>query len=251
MAPPEMVWSNLRKNARIRWLSALLTIAAATSALFVQACYWDNHPLELLAPVFVLALPIFLLMFLLYSRPLWQRPVKMIRDATWSGKCRWLFIATVLMNTTTIIFWVRSCSREEVIVWFENWGRNATGLMVHSAVGTVQVQLSLALNVNVATMSPQHFAYISTFDASLRPSLGTFLFRTGPQSVFLGIPHLALVLFFTIPVTCAVGLKIFRSARDRTPICRQCSYNLTGNTSGVCPECGTAINAIAESPPTP
>ena len=25
-----------------------------------------------------------------------------------------------------------------------------------------------------------------------------------------------------------------------TGLCRACSYNLTGNTSGVCPECGTA-----------
>ena len=25
------------------------------------------------------------------------------------------------------------------------------------------------------------------------------------------------------------------------PICVQCHYNLTGNTSGTCPECGTPI----------
>ena len=41
----------------------------------------------------------------------------------------------------------------------------------------------------------------------------------------------------------AVGREV---ARDRTRIppqsCRQCGYNLTGNTSGVCPECGTAIS---------
>lgn len=28
---------------------------------------------------------------------------------------------------------------------------------------------------------------------------------------------------------------------DNGPQCRKCSYNLTGNVSGVCPECGTAI----------
>ena len=27
----------------------------------------------------------------------------------------------------------------------------------------------------------------------------------------------------------------------KTPVCPRCYYNLTGNTSGTCPECGTAI----------
>jgi hypothetical protein len=26
------------------------------------------------------------------------------------------------------------------------------------------------------------------------------------------------------------------------PWCKNCAYNLTGNTSGICPECGTSIN---------
>jgi hypothetical protein len=40
-------------------------------------------------------------------------------------------------------------------------------------------------------------------------------------------------------------LMIQRGAAGR---CLSCGYNLTGNTSGVCPECGTA--AAAENPPT-
>ena len=39
-----------------------------------------------------------------------------------------------------------------------------------------------------------------------------------------------------------VGLDRRRSrSRHRTSGCRSCGYNLTGNTSGVCPECGTAV----------
>jgi hypothetical protein len=31
------------------------------------------------------------------------------------------------------------------------------------------------------------------------------------------------------------------------PSCRVCQYNLTGNLSGICPECGTPITAAATS----
>ena len=33
------------------------------------------------------------------------------------------------------------------------------------------------------------------------------------------------------------------------PTCRHCGYNLTGNTSGRCPECGTSLSSPA--PPVP
>ena len=42
--------------------------------------------------------------------------------------------------------------------------------------------------------------------------------------------------------------RLMDRKRDRG-ICRVCKYDLTGNVSGVCPECGTAIEENAESPP--
>ncbi len=33
-----------------------------------------------------------------------------------------------------------------------------------------------------------------------------------------------------------------RLRADKTPHCRLCNYNLTGNVSGICPECGTVIS---------
>jgi len=35
-----------------------------------------------------------------------------------------------------------------------------------------------------------------------------------------------------------VGWRFF-NAKHNPPACKQCGYNLTGNVSGVCPECGT------------
>jgi hypothetical protein len=50
------------------------------------------------------------------------------------------------------------------------------------------------------------------------------------------------LLFLAMP---AVWLLMWWSAQRRTEqgICSSCGYSLTGNTSGACPECGTAINS--------
>jgi hypothetical protein len=48
--------------------------------------------------------------------------------------------------------------------------------------------------------------------------------------------------YFSFVVACLVRLAFFL-IRPRTVEggCQECGYNLTGNESGVCPECGTAI----------
>ena len=59
-----------------------------------------------------------------------------------------------------------------------------------------------------------------------------------PSGYFLGLG--ATVLLFH-----AICLALFSLLADVTKfhpwICRTCSYDLTGNVSGVCPECGTKI----------
>ena len=62
---------------------------------------------------------------------------------------------------------------------------------------------------------------------------------------YLGVylPYWCLLLL-TIPLP-AMWLIRFRRARIRLhrSLCLACGYNLKGNTSGVCPECGGAIKA--------
>jgi hypothetical protein len=77
-----------------------------------------------------------------------------------------------------------------------------------------------------------------------------FVFRPAPTSPLIpamlavSVPNWLAVLISASPV--AVLLIRFRrttraGVRHRANLCSACGYNLTGNVSGVCPECGTPI----------
>jgi hypothetical protein len=50
------------------------------------------------------------------------------------------------------------------------------------------------------------------------------------------------LLFAIVPALCLYGAIRRRRLRS-SGLCQACGYNLTGNTSGVCPECGTPATA--------
>jgi hypothetical protein len=53
----------------------------------------------------------------------------------------------------------------------------------------------------------------------------------------------AVITSGVLPASWAIGKlrKNERNRRARTGLCVACGYNLDGNISGVCPECGTAV----------
>jgi predicted amidophosphoribosyltransferase len=58
--------------------------------------------------------------------------------------------------------------------------------------------------------------------------------------------HFALDAWFFIVLLCLYPLRhvvgaIMRRSRRRRGLCPKCAYNLIGNNSGVCPECGRKI----------
>lgn len=60
-----------------------------------------------------------------------------------------------------------------------------------------------------------------------------------PLDGHLTLPHSLFFTLFAIP-----AIILWRHSRRRGPNdCRKCGYNLTGNTSGRCPECGTPTPA--------
>ena len=71
---------------------------------------------------------------------------------------------------------------------------------------------------------------------------------TDPEN-WIGTTLMALIsVFFAAGVALSLVLTAIRRHFTRQrPIglCRKCAYSLTGNLSGVCPECGTRVgNAV-------
>ena len=61
----------------------------------------------------------------------------------------------------------------------------------------------------------------------------------------MGIPYWLLVIFFSAyPIVAFIRrpARLRRLRRERG-LCQDCGYNLTGNVSGVCPECGEKVEA--------
>lgn len=68
--------------------------------------------------------------------------------------------------------------------------------------------------------------------------------RGGNWSVDLIIPHWFFLILTAFGLACSVAILLLARARHgkgNHPLCHVCGYNLSGNRSGVCPECGTGI----------
>jgi len=50
-------------------------------------------------------------------------------------------------------------------------------------------------------------------------------------------------IFGLYPAWALVAFVRRRRRLARGNLCKDCGYNLTGNVSGVCPECGTEVNS--------
>lgn len=78
---------------------------------------------------------------------------------------------------------------------------------------------------------------------------GTYIFRQGMRiktSDILMLPYWIPIVFAVLPTS-----VLFYKDRHRLSPCHcpKCGYNLTGNTSGVCSECGAKITAEQKSIP--
>jgi len=88
------------------------------------------------------------------------------------------------------------------------------------------------------TMSKWWWSGFNSFDTGWMPSAGTRL----------GMRHL--VLPFWMPSSLFAGVlwycnrpRALRRRRKKRGLCANCGYNLTGNVTGVCSECGMEIES--------
>jgi hypothetical protein len=77
--------------------------------------------------------------------------------------------------------------------------------------------------------------------AGLPGGLG-FSFSGSAEEIRIIFPHWTAVLALLVMPALWIGLQAFSKRLSGAPLCSGCSYNLTGNTSGVCPECGKAVS---------
>jgi hypothetical protein len=81
-------------------------------------------------------------------------------------------------------------------------------------------------------------AKINALNAEVSPAYISNRFR------YWAIPF----CFMVLPYVWIINFRR-RQIRLRVGLCPKCRYNLTGNTTGICPECGTAISRKVQSPP--
>jgi hypothetical protein len=133
----------------------------------------------------------------------------------------WLFLNMSLVWCALALADVASL----VFTW--RWARRLAcprGIVIAYLMATLVLAASHAAGV-------VHAALIGTFHwSTMTDVIGTEVIR--PLVIWDGI--------FVLPPLLILARLIFGGWPTRAPgLCASCGYNLTGNASGVCPECGT------------
>lgn len=160
-------------------------------------------------------------------------------------------IVSLLLCVATAVLWVRS-----YYVWDGfDWDRRPGAVdrcSIGAAAGKVFFSRTWLNSPNSAFVRfdrppgfyehrvPVHSGTLVRPDGS---ALGFSIARTrfaGIQDLYVCGPLWAPALFFLILASLRLLVR-----RPRAGHCNVCGYNLQGNTSGVCPECGTPVQQSA------
>jgi hypothetical protein len=150
-------------------------------------------------------------------------------------------VLSLLLSVATLALWVRSMAHDD------QWGTMNDDIDYVNVRGASVLGCSFSLSSSHGTlafntetygdglkwrecghMSVAGFSYIHEKNGSI--DYHTF-----------GIPHWTVAAMLFVPW----GWNRFSRHRRRemTTSCPHCGYNLTANTSGVCPECGTPVES--------
>jgi hypothetical protein len=176
---------------------------------------------------------------------------------------RWGFniasLASLLFAIATIVFWIRSHWRDDQFYWTRVSNHGTSGSTVNYALVSDEGIVGVAyVRVSTASSDPAGLHWDSLEAGGLTPK--TTLERLGfmhdhervigpggmsfTESVY-AVPAWLVVIAFLIPPI--AWLRRFLKRPKSSNACRKCGYNLTGNASGVCPECGTPVPSKPEA----
>ncbi len=101
---------------------------------------------------------------------------------------------------------------------------------------------------STCSFPPGNIVYPTTLPGRVLPAGATGVLPTRPtqtrmQLQSLRVPAWLPALALAAYPAAAIGLRAYRRHTPKgRPCCRRCGYNLTGNVSGVCPECGEKVD---------
>ena len=103
---------------------------------------------------------------------------------------------------------------------------------------------AITIAVNVVGLLPGSpvFGLLWLADLPAVPAIVFFIpHHAYPGSIFVMGVALAAGILLSACVWGLIAARIFSTFADVSHLCHKCNYNLTGNVSGVCPECGEQV----------
>ncbi len=168
---------------------------------------------------------------------------------------RWQAISMARLRRRRVLKWVGLFASVLIVI---AWAASLRWDMLYLKrepwqFGTEQDQRAM-----YADLSGGCFEYYRGYYRPVEPDTGWYCFRHSTKPVWallvhhsargdrrIRVPLWIPFLLVAVPTAC-----LWWRDRRRIPLghCQKCGYNLTGNVSGVCPECGKAISDMSGSP---
>lgn len=148
-------------------------------------------------------------------------------------------ILSLLLCIAATALWVRSYWRCYDIEWSDGSLASSRGILFYE----------FSFLSGAGPQRGMHFHSLQVFYRPPRFSGPNYLYfhfagiafaRGGRHILLFAVPFWAIV---TLAASLSLALKSLSADRRRSKeqVCHFCGYNLTGNVSGTCPECGTKI----------
>lgn len=174
-------------------------------------------------------------------------------------------ILSLVMFVVTAALWTRSCADTELVRWEIhgrlNWFQSGDGALVLATIerygrtppGSLIYQSERARHrgpwVNMDNgQTPFGWFYPGRraygFQWLFLPHIDTYVVRIPYAALLAATAAIPLLRAISIPLG-RLAMRRRRSAARRRGLCPACRYDLRGNLSGVCPECGTSTIAAA------